>query len=296
MTSRPSIVSAMLAAVLAGLLAPLLTVTSAPAAPTVPTLVGIRAAHHSGFDRVVFEFAGAVPADVRVRYVDPLLADGSGLPVRVAGRAVLRVRFEAADAHDASGATAPARRTFALPNVMTAVRAGDFESVLTYGIGLAKRTRVQTSTLTGPSRVVLDIRAAFPTVTRKVFFLDEDRFVDNREPFFVGRSRPVRASTPATGLMDRIFAGVLPREHANGLRLLRSEAEGFTDLSVTDRIARVRLTGGCSSGGSTVTIAGSIMPTLRQLATVDWVKIYGPGGHTASPNGPSDSIPDCLNP
>ena len=77
---------------------------------------------------------------------------------------------------------------------------------------------------------------------------------------------------------------------------MRSEAKSFGDLSIVDGIARVRLTGGCSSGGSTVTIAGSIMPTLRQFATIDWVKIYGPGGHTADPNGPSDSIPACLNP
>jgi hypothetical protein len=296
MTSRRSFSLGLVVALVAALVVPVLTAAGAPAAPAVPTLVGISAAHHPGFDRVVFEFNGGVPADVRVRYVDPLLADGSGLPVRVAGRAVLRVRFEAADSHNGSGATAPARRTFALPNVMTTVRAGDFESVLTYGIGLAKRTRVEISTLTGPSRVVLDIRAAFPTVDRQVFFLDQDRFVDNREPFFVPRSRPVRASAPAVGVMDRLFAGVLPGERARGLRLVRSEANSFADLSVVDGIARVRLTGGCSSGGSTVTIAGSIMPTLRQFATVDWVKIYGPGGHTADPNGPSDSIPDCLNP
>jgi hypothetical protein len=280
----------------AALVVPGLTVASAPAAPAVPTLVGISAAHHADFDRVVFEFTGGVPGDVRVRYVDRLLADASGLPVRIAGRAVLKVRFEAADAHDASGATAPARTTFALPNVMTTVRAGDFESVLTYGIGLAKRTHVETSTLTGPSRVVLDISARFPTVDRRVYFLDQDRFAANHEPFFVSRTRPVRASAPAVGVMDRLFAGVLPKEHANGLRLVRSEAKSFADLSVGDGIARVRLTGGCSSGGSTVTIAGSIMPTLRQFATVDWVKIYGPGGHTADPSGPSDSIPDCLNP
>lgn len=280
----------------AALALPGLTLASATEAPTVPTLVGISAAHRADSDRVVFEFNGGVPADVRVRYVDRLLADGSGLPVRIAGRAVLRVRFESADAHNASGVTAPARRTFALPNVMTTVRAGDFESVLTYGIGLAKRTHVEISTRTGPSRVVVDIRAGFPTVDRQVFFLDQDRFVDNQEPFFVPRTRPVRASAPAVGVMDRLFAGVLPREHANGLRLLRSEAKSFADLSVADGIARVRLTGGCSSGGSTVTIAGSIMPTLRQFGTVDWVKIYGPGGHTATPNGPSDSIPDCLNP
>jgi hypothetical protein len=78
--------------------------------------------------------------------------------------------------------------------------------------------------------------------------------------------------------------------------LLRSEATGWADLEIIDRVARVRLTGGCGSRGSTVTIAGEIMPTLRQLAGVDWVKIYGPGGRTASPDGPGDSIPGCLDP
>ena len=281
---------------LAALVVPALTASGAPAAPAVPTLVGIRAAHHPGFDRIVFEFDGGTPANVRTRYVDTLLADGSGLPVRVAGRAVLRVRFEPARAHDATGATASARRVFALPNVMTVVRAGDFESVTTYGIGLAKRTRVSVSTLSSPSRVVVDVRAGFPTVSRKVFFLDQDRFVANTEPFFVARMRPVRPGSPAVGVMDRLFAGVLLRERAHGLRLVRSAATGFANLSVDNRIARVRLTGGCNSHGSTVTIAGSIMPTLRQFHTVDWVKIYDPSGHTADPTGPSDSVPDCLNP
>ncbi len=281
---------------LAALVVPALTATGAPAAPAVPTLVGIRAAHHPGFDRVVFDFAGGVPATVRTRYVETLLADGSGRPVRIAGRAVLRVRFEPAKAHDASGATVSRRRVFALPNVMTVVRAGDFESVTTYGIGLAKRTRVSVSTLTDPSRVVVDVRAGFPTVNRKVFFLDEDRFAANTEPFFVVRMRPVRRGSPAVGVMDRLSAGVLLRERAHGLRLVRSAATGFANLSVDNRIARVRLTGGCNSHGSTVTIAGSITPTLRQFAGVDWVKIYDPTGHTADPSGPSDSIPECLNP
>jgi hypothetical protein len=295
-TSRRSFPLALVVALVAALVVPVLTAAGAPAAPAVPTLVGIRAAHHPGFDRLVFAFDGGVPSDVRLRYVDRLLADGSGLPVRIAGRAVLSVRFELADAHDGSGATVPARRTFALPNVMTTVRSGDFESVLSYGIGLAKRSRVQESVLRSPDRVVLDIRAAFPTVDRQVYFFDEHRFVDNREPYFVPRSRPVRASAPAVGVMDRLFAGVLPGERARGLRLVRSEAKSFADLGISDGIARVRLTGGCNSRGSTVSIAGSIMPTLRQFPTVDWVKIYGPGGHTADPSGPSDSIPGCLNP
>ena len=281
------------------LLAPLLVpaaATHSAAAEPVPTLVGIRAAHHPGFDRVVFEFEGGLPSSRRVRYVDELLADGSGLPVRIAGRAVLRVRFELAQAHDGAEVTAPARKAFALPNVMTTVRAGDFEAVTTYGIGLAKRTDVEVFTLRNPDRVVVDVRAAFRTVDRRVYFFDSDRFVANREPFFVPRLRPVRPRTPATGVMDRLFAGPLPAERADGLRLLRSEATGFERLSIDDRIARITLTGGCSSHGSTVTVAGHILPTLRQLATVDWVKVYDPDGDTGSPTGNTDSIPECLEP
>lgn len=282
-----------LVVLLAGLVVP---AVSAAGAQEAPTLVAIRAAHHPGFDRVVFEFRGGLPASRRVRYVDRLLADASGLPVRIAGRAVLRVRFEAARAHDAHGSTVPGRTAFALPDVMTTVRAGDFESVTTYGIGLAKRTRVHVFTLRHPSRVVIDLRAAFPTVNRKVWFLDRNRFLANEPPFFTPRLRPVRPSTPGTGLMDRLFAGPLTAEKAGGLRLLRSGARGFSHLSITDGVARVRLTGGCTSHGSTVTIADEITPTLRQLAAVRWVKIYDPAGHTERPTGHSDSVPTCLEP
>lgn len=292
----PRPVVAALAVLLGPAALPLLAIGRTAAAPPTPTVVDIRAAHHQGFDRVVFELDGPLPAGRQVRYVDRLVADGSGLPVRVAGRAVLRVRLEPAQAHDAGGQTSTRRRAFALPNVMTVVRAGDFEGVTTYGIGLARRTAYDVSTLRDPSRIVVDVRADFPTVQRDVWFLDSDRFVDNVEPYFVPRSRPVPASAPATGLMDRIFAGVLPRERAQGLRLLRSRATGWDDLEIGGGIARVRLTGGCSSGGSTITIADEVMPTLRRLPTVDWVKVYGPGGHTGSPSGPSDSIPACLNP
>ena len=46
-----------------------------------------------------------------------------------------------------------------------------------YGIGLAKRTPFTISTRRNPSRVVIDVRADFATVTRKVWFVDRDRVV-----------------------------------------------------------------------------------------------------------------------
>ena len=267
-------------------------------APTVPTLVGIRAAHHPTFDRVVFDFRGGLPSSRQVRYVDRLIGDASGLPVPIAGQAVLQVTFSLADAHDDAGrVTAPGRVAFPLPNVMSVVRSGDFEAVLTHGIGLAKRQAFRVFTLQNPPRVVVDVDAAFRTVPRRVWFFDQDRFLANQEPFFVPVWRRVLPFTPATGVMDRIFAGPTAAERAAGLRFLSSRATDWTNLSINVfRVARVQLVGGCSSGGSTVSIAGHIMPTLRQFDSVDWVKILGPLGRTERPFGQVDSIPECLEP
>ncbi len=288
---------ALVAPATVGLVGPASSQPGVAAARATPVLVGVRASHHPTFDRVVCEFRGGLPASRRARYVPRLVADGSGNPVRVAGRAVLQIRMERSQAHTSTtGSTAPARTTYALPNVMTTVRSGDFEAVVTYGIGVAKRTAFHVSTLHSPDRVVVDVGAAFRTEQRRVWFLSQRRFTDNTPPFFVSRLRPVIPATPATGLLDRLFAGVLPGERADSLRLVRSGARGFTIRSIRGGIARVQLVGGCSSGGSTVTIAGEIMPTLRQLATVDWVKIYGPAGHTEHPSGRTDSIPVWLEP
>ena len=266
-------------------------------APATPTLVGIRAAHHPGLDRVVFDFAGGLPASRQVTYVNQLIGDGSGLPVPIAGRAILQVRLNPANAHDESGhSTAPRSIAFPLPNVMTAVRSGDFEAVTTYGVGLAKKQPFRVFTLTGPPRLVIDVDAAFPTMNRKVYFFNQPRFDANHEPFFTPVLRPVLPGTPATGVMDRLFAGPLPSETSAGLRLLRSEATGFTGLRIANRVAKVQLVGGCNSRGSTVTIGGEILPTLRQFPTVSFVKIYDPAGNTENPTGRSDSIPACLEP
>lgn len=270
---------------------------SVATATTVPTLVRVQAAHHPGYDRVVFDFTGGMPSTRSVRYVSQLIADPSGRRIPIAGRAILQVTMSPTNAHNSAGrSTAPTKVAFALPNVMTAVRSGDFEAVTSYGIGLAKRETFTVLTLRNPSRLVIDIKAAFPTTQRKVWFLNQKRFSVGTEPYYTPVLRPVASSTPATGVMDRIFAGPSPTEYANGLRALLSGATGFSNLTISNTVARVRLTGGCNAGGSTASIAGEIMPSLRQFSTVDFVKIYDPSGHTERPNGFSDSIPVCLEP
>jgi hypothetical protein len=266
-------------------------------ATTVPRLIEITAGHQPGYDRVVFRFSGPVPARRNIRYVLRLIADPSGRRIAIAGRAILEVSLSLAEAHTGTGAGgAPGRIAFALPNVMIAVRSGDFESVVSYGIGLAAREPFHVFTLTKPSRVVVDVAAPFRTTLKRVYFLNRANFSVGREPYFTSVLRPVPVSTPATGLMDRLFAGPTPSEASRSLAFLASRATGFTGLSVSAGIARVRLTGGCSSGGSTASIVDEIGPTLRQLPTVRYVKIYDPAGHTEDPAGLIDSRPVCLEP
>ena len=133
----------------------------AAAQPSMATLVAIRASSHAQasppFDRVVFEFRGPVPL-IDVRYVNQLIADGSGLPVSITGNAILQVRMEPAQAHTERGQpTAPGRITLRLPTVKQVARAGDFEGIVTYGIGVVRKAEIRVRTLAAPSRIVVDV-------------------------------------------------------------------------------------------------------------------------------------------
>ena len=132
-----------------------------PSTPTTnATLVAIRAAHHAemhpAYDRAVFEFGGTLPL-LRIEYVRELISDGSGLPVPIAGRAILLVQLTPAQAHnDRGAATAPEHLTPKLPLVKAIARAGDFEGMVTYGIGLARKVYPRILTMNNPCRLVID--------------------------------------------------------------------------------------------------------------------------------------------
>ena len=145
-------------------------------------------------------------------------------------------------------------------------------------------------------RLRIPHRVGAATTTVDVCFIDMPNYIVGTLPDVRAVSRSVSAATPATGALQELFAGPTAAEQAGGLAVERSGATGFTGLSIAGGIARVTLVGGCDSRGSTMTIANLIVPTLKQFATVDHVKIYDPAGSTDSPGGPGDSIPGCLNP
>jgi len=273
---------------------------AAPAAaprPVASALTQVTAAHHPGYDSLVFTFRGAVPATHTVRYVPQVKADPSGLPVNVAGSAKLLVTFSQATGHNTAGVTyGVTTRTFALPGVIQVTQAGDFESVLSFGVGVARMEPVRVFTLTKPSRVVVDLGTPYRTVQVRDYFLNAHRYGAGHVPIASAASRPVIPPATAAGALQRLFAGPTQAELARGLKFVSSGTTGFKNLSISGGVAKVQLTGKVSSSGSAFTIANEVMPTLKALPGVHWVKIYDQYGHTERPAGHVDSIPRSLEP
>lgn len=138
-------------------------VAASPASATsTPVLTGIRTGQHPGFDRIVLDMSGHVPG-VSYRKVDELIEDGSGEIAWLTGEFFVDVRISPAAAHDEAGNptyTGPTKfRTRNLQNVMAVAITGDFEAVLSIGLGTRRDTWVRVSTLTAPTRVVIDVGA-----------------------------------------------------------------------------------------------------------------------------------------
>lgn len=288
----------------AALMVVMAAATGGPAAAAgTPKLVEIRAAHHRGFDRIVFEFEGPVPGIAKVSWADKLRLDPSDKPARVQGNAFLRVRFSPAIAHDPEppmdSSFSSGRRAYALPNIAHVVLLGDAEGEVSFGIGLMKRQRVlRAVVLRRPSRFVIDVATTFKKARASVYFVDEPAVVAAEPPFVRPVQRKVLRGDKANGVLQRLFAGPAEAERDRGLEFIASGAAGFRDLRVSrGGVARVTLRGRCDSGGSAVvTVASQIMPTLRRLPNIKWVKISDRYGVTEQPRGKTDSIPPCLEP
>ncbi|WP_427129575.1 AMIN-like domain-containing (lipo)protein [Pseudarthrobacter sp. S9] len=116
-----------------------------PAAP-LPTLYAIGAGQHPSdtppYDQLSFRFTGGFPSyDVEV--VPELVADASGLPIPMPGTgSILEVTFRGAQAHAADG-TASSVKSAPAPSIgskalTSYAPAGDFEGVVSYGIGVGR--------------------------------------------------------------------------------------------------------------------------------------------------------------
>lgn len=130
-------------------------------------LTDVRVAGHPGFDRVVLELDADGSPGYRVSYVQPpIVQDGSGDPVAVAGAAFLQVHLAPASGFDATGTeweptyTGPPRVSGDTSLVTELVRTGDFEANLTWVIGLRRQVPFAVTVLSDPVRLVVDIQTS----------------------------------------------------------------------------------------------------------------------------------------
>jgi hypothetical protein len=123
-------------------------------------LTAVRTGQQAGYDRMVFQFSGGLPA-VTAERVKAVYADPKGTMIPLPGQSYLRVVFRGASANCPQPAhrtwTGPAVLTPHYPQLLAVTAAGDFEGYLSFGLGLAARGPYHVSTLTGPDRVVIDV-------------------------------------------------------------------------------------------------------------------------------------------
>lgn len=270
-------------------------------------LADVRTGSHpnEGYDRVVFDFrdSTAMPG-FEVSYVGQILQDPSGNPLPMLPGAKLQVIMQNAAAHVNGRPTVPSGDLDLRPGhprVKQVKLAGDFEAVLTFGVAVSPasaRAPFRAYTL-GGNRLVIDFahQGKAPWLCGQVFFGDRRKINDGVHPPVTETERRLDKPAVAGAALRELFEGPNTGERERGLRFISSHATGFTDLRISNKVAHVRLLGPISSNGSAViTVASQIMPTLRQFATVDWVKIYDENGKTQRPNGQVDSIPVQLEP
>jgi hypothetical protein len=159
------------------------SVTHSYPVPPMPELVQISVGHHPGehgqipYSRMSFTFTNAFPS-YHFEWVSKLVGDASGKAIPVAGTDVLKIVFDQARAHNADGTrstiVSQPGRPIGHPAMTDFAQAGDYEGVLSYGIGSTRAVplsnpqtsvrvyEVETVTAAGQHRyvVAIDINAA----------------------------------------------------------------------------------------------------------------------------------------
>lgn len=130
---------------------------SSPGSGLQAEVFGVATGCRANFDRFVIRARFATPG-YRVRYVRRIVQDGSGQPVPLRGTKRIRVFIRNARGHTEGGMNLlPAVRTPLCPNLRQVKLAGDFEGLVTFGLGLRRKTGFRVFRLTGPTRIVIDV-------------------------------------------------------------------------------------------------------------------------------------------
>src|SRR6202521_5756864 len=130
---------------------------SGGAASAAATVSALRIAHHDGYDRLVIDFAtsNTMPQyQLTQQATSHFVRDASGQPVTLDGTAGLRLVLRNADITP----RVPNDLKPELPAIREVAQIGNFERVVSYGVGLATPACFRVLELSGPTRLVMDYR------------------------------------------------------------------------------------------------------------------------------------------
>jgi hypothetical protein len=130
---------------------------SGGAASAAGTVYDVRVAHHDGYDRLVIGFptANAMPQyQLNQQTTAHFVRDASGQPVTLQGNAGIHLVLRNADL--VTGAPNDLRPN--LPEIREVEQIGNFERVVSYGVGLAAPACFRVLELSGPTRLVIDVQ------------------------------------------------------------------------------------------------------------------------------------------
>src|ERR1700674_3476470 len=128
-------------------------------AGTAATVSALRIAHHDGYDRLVIDFAtsNTMPQyQLTQQATSHFVRDASGQPVTLDGTAGLRLVLRNADITPG----VPNDLKPELPAIREVAQIGNFERVVSYGVGLATPACFRVLELSGPTRLVIDVQTA----------------------------------------------------------------------------------------------------------------------------------------
>jgi hypothetical protein len=127
-------------------------------------LQAIKTTGYADHDQLVFEFGGTQISVRRIEFVSEVREDPSDRPVVLAGTSFLAVVFDGtldtsarvSDPSKAQKYTGPKRITPGMRVLKEVAATGDFEFVLSFGVGMGRAVCVSAKAHTAPARLVLD--------------------------------------------------------------------------------------------------------------------------------------------
>ena len=136
------------------------TIAAVASGQGVTVLTAIRTGRHGSSERLTLQFTSSF-GEADVRYVPVVHADPSDKVVSLQGQSYLQVVVHGAVAHwsatPVAPYTGPSTVTPGYPTIKQVSISGDFEAVLSFGIGLDRTAGFQVTRLRSPDRLVVDI-------------------------------------------------------------------------------------------------------------------------------------------